>query len=76
MDLSFDDFFRKNEYKKTRGNAYKLLIPKSKLKFRREFFTNSIVKHWNTLKSSDINVESIHRFNKNVHKYFIRKKIW
>ena len=37
IDLPFDDFFRKNSYNRTRGNVFKLMIPKSKRKCRKNF---------------------------------------
>ena len=76
IDLDFNDFFQKHEYKKTRGNVFKILIPKSKSKIRHHFFTCSIIKHWNLLKSSDINVQTVRLFKKNVMKYLSKEKIW
>ena len=76
LDLNFDDFFSKNPYKKTRGNVFKLLVPKSKKKIRQNFFTCSVIKHWNKLKSSDINVYNLHLFKKNVLRYLARHDIW
>ena len=76
LNLSFDDFFCKNNYKKTRGNVHKLLIPKSKTKSRREFFTISAIKYWNQLKSMDINARSYNLFKKKILNYFDRTKIW
>ena len=76
IDLDFEDFFLKSKCKKTRGNAFKLMIPKSKTKIRHHFFTCSIIKHWNRLKSSDINVRSIRLFKKNIIKYLRRENIW
>ena len=66
----------KNPYKKTRGNIFKLLVPKPKSKIRQNFFTSSIIKHWNLLKSSDINVRRINIFKKNVLRYLAKQKIW
>ena len=76
IDLDFEDLFLKSKCKKTRGNAFKLMIPKSKTKIRHHFFTCSIIKHWNRLKSSDINVRSIRLFKKNIIKYLRRENIW
>ena len=76
IDLDFEDFFQKNKCKKTRGNAFKLVIPRSKTKLRYHFFTCSIIKHWNLLKSSDINVRSITSFKKNVLRCLVRQNIW
>ena len=76
MDVNFEDFFHENPYKKTRGNIFKLLVPKSKSKIRQNFFTSSIIKHWNLLKSSDINVRRINIFKKNVLRYLAKQKIW
>ena len=75
IDLCFEDFFLENNYRKTRGNIFKLKIPKSKTKHRLNYFTCSIVKHWNQLKSSDINVCTVASFKKNVDKYLRNKKI-
>lgn len=33
IDLNFDNFFQKHTYKRTRDNAFNLLIPKSKIKY-------------------------------------------
>ena len=76
IDLRFDDFFKKNNYKKTRGNLYKLVIPKSRTKVHKGFFVNAIVKHWNNLKSSEINVRTCRLFKTKVLNYFSREKIW
>ena len=76
VDLCFEDFFQKNNYNKTRGNAFKLIIPKSKSKAHQGFFTNACVKHWNRLKSSEINVRTCRMFKKKILNYFERVKIW
>ena len=76
VDLCFDNFFQNNSYKKSRGNVFKLLFPKSKTKYRQNFFTCSIIKHWNQLKSTDINVRTISLFKKKIDHYFKRAKIW
>ena len=56
VDLDFD-FFQINRYDKTRGNSYKLVVPKSKTKLRSMFFSWFIVNHWNRMKSSEIEVK-------------------
>lgn len=76
IDLRFHDFFKKNKFTKTRGNRYKLMIPKSKLKLHASFFTNACVRHWNRLKSSEIEALTCDLFKKNVVEYFKRVKIW
>lgn len=76
IDLNFQDFFHENPFKKTRGNIFKLVIPKCKTKFRKNFFTSSIVHHWNNMKSKDINVRSIYLFKRNVMKYLNKENIW
>ena len=76
IDLPFDDFFRKSSYNRTRGNVLKLMIPKSKTKCRKNFFTCSIVKFWNLLKSSDINCKTIHSFKVKTKKFFLKEEIW
>ena len=75
MDLDFEDFFLKNKYNTTRGNAFKLVIPKSKTSIRHHFFTCSVIKHWNLLKSTDINVRTIRLFKNNVARSIAREKI-
>ena len=76
VDLCFDDFFEKNSYNRTRGNLYKLLVPKSATKMRKGFFSCACVRHWNLLKSSEISVRSCRLFKKSVMNYFRREKIW
>ena len=76
VDLCFDNFFQNNSYRKTRGHVFKLLFPKSKTKYRLNFFTCSIIKHWNQLKSTDINVRTISLFKKKIDHYFKRANIW
>ena len=76
VDLCFDDFFEKNNYNRTRGNLYKLLVPKSATKMRKGFFSCACVRHWNLLKSSEINVRSCRLFKKSIMNYFRREKIW
>ena len=76
IDLSFDDFFEKNTYSKTRGNIFKLIVPKSKTKIRQKFFANSVVNYWNMLKSTDINVRTDKDFKKKIASFFVREKIW
>jgi hypothetical protein len=75
MDLNFDDFFHMNKYTKTRGNVFKLLIPKSKTRKRHCFFSCSVIKHWNNLKSNEINVRTLNSFKNNVLRYLRREKI-
>ena len=76
IDLCFHDFFEINHFKKTRGNVFKLSIPRSKTNLYKNFFTCAIVKHWNMFKSSEINVRSSKIFENNIEKYFTRAKIW
>ena len=54
VNLPFDDFFQINPSKKTRGNVHKLYIPKTKTKLYQNFFSSSVIKHWNKLKSKEI----------------------
>ena len=77
-DLRFEDFFEKNSYGKTRGNKYKLVAPKFKSSKHKNFFTNDCVRHWNRLKSSDIEVRSCGLFKNKIMEYFIRENtcIW
>ena len=76
IDLNFEDFFQTNQYKKTRGSIFKLVVPKSNKIIRQHFFTCSIIKHWNQLKSSDINAWNINLFKKKVIRYLARQKLW
>ena len=75
IDLCFDDYFQKSHFKKTRGNVFKLSIPKSRTNIYKNFFSCSIIKHWNSFKSSEILVRSPKLFNTNINKYFTRSKI-
>ena len=75
MDLDFDEFFSKNKYEKTRGNAFRLTFQKSKSKIRHHFFSCSVVKHWNKLKSNEINVRSLKMFKRNVLNYLRREHL-
>ena len=76
IDLCFENFFQENKYKRTRGNRYKLVLPKSKTKYRSNFFVCSIIKHWNSLSSSDIDVTSVKQFQNKVDNYFKRVNMW
>ena len=76
IDLHFEYFFKKNPFNKTRGNKYKLVIPKSKLRLHKYFFTNDCVKHWNRLKSSEIESRTCMSFKKSVLNYLERMNIW
>ena len=76
IGLCFDDFFEKSHNSRTRGNIYKLIVPKSATKRHKGFFSSSCVRHWNLLKSSEINVHSIRRFKKSIMSYFRRENIW
>ena len=76
IDLCFENFFQENTYNRTRGNLYKLVLPMSKTKYRHNFFVCSIVRHWNKLNSSDINVTSIKLFQNKIDNYLKRANIW
>ena len=76
IGLSFDDFFQKNTFSKTRGNIFKLLIPKSTTKKHKGFFSNACVRHWNLLKSSEIRVRTCRLFKKSLLSYFRKENIW
>ena len=59
LDLSLEDFFQVNKYKRTKGNAFNLVVPKWNIKstgrpiaYRHHFLTWSIIKHWNRLKGT------------------------
>ena len=45
IDLNFDDFFSINENKRTRGNIFKLLLPKTRTNLRSKFFVHSAIKY-------------------------------
>ena len=75
IDLNFDEFFKMNHYKKTIGNVSKVVVPKSNKKIRRHYFTCSIIKHWNQLKSNDINARNINFTKKKVKRYMARQKV-
>ena len=53
-----------------------LTIPPSKTKYRKNFFTCSTPKHWNMLKTSDINVSSVPSLKENIDKYIKNKHIY
>ena len=74
LELCFMDFFIASKYKKTRGNIFKLVIPKTKTNIRQNFFSCSVIKYWNDLKSSDINIWDSRQFKKKLLKYLLRKK--
>jgi hypothetical protein len=76
MDVNFDDFFVRNLFKKTRGNIFKLQVQKSRTKIRHHFFTCTVIKHWNQLKSSEINARSMNMFKKCILRYLARHNIW
>ena len=71
-ELNFSDFFLMNQYTKTRGNTFKLIIQKSEKKFCHAFFVRLDVKHWNNLKSCKIKVRYMYSFKKT----FKREGIW
>ena len=78
LTLCFTNFFIASNYctyKKTRGNVFKLVIPKTKTKIRQDFFSCSVIKYWNDLKSSDINIRDSRLFKKELLQYFLRKKL-
>ena len=70
VDLCFEDIFEESGYKKPRGNIYKLIVPKTKTEYRRNFFACSMIKHWNLLSSADLGSASVPIFLKKVDKYF------
>ena len=72
----FDNFFQRNNYSKSGSNLYKLVIPKPKTKAHKIFFTSACVRHWNRLKSSEINVRTCRLFKSKILNYFDREKIW
>ena len=67
-------FLKKDNYHKTRGNIFKLMIPKSKTKSRQNFFANSVTKYWNLLKSSDINTRTNLNFKKKIEFFYRRER--
>ena len=76
INLCFEDFFQENHFKKTRGNVFKLSLPKSRTKAYQNFFASAVIRHWNKLKSSEFKVRTLNGFKININKYFVRAKIW
>ena len=76
IGLHFEDFFHPSNCGRTRGNVFKLNIPKSNLRLHKGFFSTACVKHWNNLKSCELNVPNCTSFRKSIMKYFLREKIW
>ena len=74
IDLCFHEFFVENSCRITRGNLYKLLVPKTTTKKRKDFFTSSCERHWNLLKSSEVSVRSSSLFKRSIN-YLRREKI-
>ena len=70
IDMCFDDFFLESTHNKTRGNIFKLIIPKTRTKIRHNFFSISTIKHWNALKTSEIKIRNSRIFKKKVLNYF------
>jgi hypothetical protein len=49
VDLKFDDFFTQATSSVTRGHSKRLLVNRSRLEIRRNFFSERTVKYWNSL---------------------------
>ena len=75
-DLRAEDFFQASGRSVSHFPFCKLLIPLSKNSFRSNFFTVSVVKHWNNLTNAEQNVDSVSNFKSVVDIYFKRCGIW
>ena len=80
--LQFDEvdpgyFFKFYETSKTRGNDMKLKYKTGVYvtDIGKNFFTNSIVKHWNALPNDVVNSSSINMFKNRLDKYFKNNNI-
>ena len=70
-------FFKFDDISKTRGNDIKLKYKTGVYvtDIGKNFFTNSIVKHWNTLPNDVLNSLSINMFKNTLDKYFKNNNI-
>ena len=74
MDARFMEI---NTESRTRGHNMKFKISRSKIKIRRNFFTNKIKKRWNGLSQEIINSKAIDAFKRayDQEKGFIKRRI-
>ncbi|MFZ2539529.1 MAG: reverse transcriptase family protein, partial [Oscillospiraceae bacterium] len=56
--LQFDEFFKFSKSVNTRGHTLRLEIPLTKNNTRKHFFSSRVVKPWNSLSASIVNIKS------------------
>jgi len=56
VDIPQDDFFNINNFRITRGNSFKLIVPISRLDARADFFLVRIINVWNHMLSLHFNI--------------------
>jgi hypothetical protein len=75
--LNFDDFFKFESNKKTRGHNFKLIIPKCITTLRHNFFAARIVPVWNSLPFALVNCSTVKQFKRDLKSqdlsYFLKR---
>jgi hypothetical protein len=62
VDVDYSTMFSLNTAQRTRGHDYKLNVQRSRLETRRHFFSNRIVKLWNSLPAQPQHFKSYKTF--------------
>ena len=66
----------RNMDSRTRGNALKLAVQRSKLDIRKYYFCNRIVRHWNSLPDYVVDSVSLNSFKINVDRHYKQHEIY
>ena len=67
-DSSVVPYLQRNMNSRTRGNSFKLKFERSKYNLRKYSFTVRVVKVWNSLPDTLVNVESVYAFENGLDK--------
>ena len=70
MDVSPEDFFKRNESELTRGHGWKLYKSRARTLTRRNAFSTRIVNDWNSLSSSVVSAETLNSFKNRLDRHW------
>ena len=69
VDIPFEDFLKYSNSSSIRGNETRLLVQGSRLKIREDFFSNRVVKVWNSLDQNVVSSKTLYSFRSKLDKY-------
>ena len=68
-NMDYKQFFEINHTGRTRGHRLKLVKKQTRLDIRKHFFSQRVVKHWNSLPNSVVDAPSLNSFKNRLDQF-------